>query len=59
MAAKFLTNFKHLKGFSTFFLILDKKQFPYKVSKERGLAIATVVGLDSLKSSVLQIIILR
>ena len=59
-AAKLLTNFKHLKGFSTFFLILDKKNSlaTYKISKERGIATASVVGLDNLSSN-LQIIILR
>ena len=57
MAAKLLTNFKHLKGVSTFLLILDKKQLTYKISKERRVAIASVVGLDDLSSN-LRIIIL-
>ena len=43
-AAKLLTNFKHLKGGNTFPLILDKKQLAYKVSKERKIAIDSVVG---------------
>ena len=58
VAAKLLTNFKHLKGVSTFPLILYKKQLTYKISKERRIAIASVVGLDNL-SSYLQIIILH
>ena len=58
MAAKLLTNFKHLKGVSTFLLILDKKQFIYKILKERRNAIASVMGLDSLSIN-LWIIILR
>ena len=58
VAAMLLTNFKHLKGVSTFLLILDKKQLTYKISKERRIAIASVVELDNL-SSYLQIIILR
>ena len=58
MAAKLLTNFKHLKGVSTLLLILDKKQLTYKISKETRIAIASVVGLDNLSSN-LQIIILR
>ena len=43
MSAKLLTNFKHLKGVSTFLLILDKKQLTYKISKERRIAIASAV----------------
>ena len=58
VAAKLLTNFKHLKGVSTFLLILDKKQLTYKISKERRIAIASVVGLDNLTSN-LRITILR
>ena len=58
VAAMLLTNFKHLKGVSTFLLILDKKQLTYKISKERRIAIASVVELDNL-SSYLQIIIWR
>ena len=47
-----------LKGVSTFLLILDKKtRLTYKISKERRIAIASVVGLDNLSSN-LQIIIL-
>ena len=57
VAAKLLTNFKHLKGISTFLLILDKEQLTYKISEERRRAIASSVGLDNL-SSYLQIIIL-
>ena len=44
MAAKLLTNFKHLKGVSTFLLSLDKK-------KERKIAITSVVVLDDLSSN--------
>ena len=58
VAAKFLTNFKHLKGVNTFLLILNKKQLTYKISKEKRIAIASVIGLDNLSSS-LRIIILR
>ena len=57
MVAKLLKNLNHLKGVSTFLLILDKKQLIYKISKERRIAIASVVGLDKLSSD-LQIIIL-
>ena len=58
VAAKLLTNFKHLKGVSTFLLILDKKHLTYKISNERRVAIASVVGLDNLSLN-LWIIILR
>ena len=58
MTAKLLTNFKHVRGVSTFLLILDKKQLSDKISKEKRIAIASVVGLDNLSSN-LQIIILR
>ena len=58
MAAKLLTNFKHLKGVSTFLLILEKKAASYKILKEIRAAIARVVGLVYLSSN-LQIIILR
>ena len=45
VAATLVTNFKHLKGV----LILDKKkQLTYKISKERRIAIASVVWLDNL-----------
>ena len=47
VAAKLLTNFKHLKGVSTFLLILDKKQLTDKIPNERRMAIASVVGLDN------------
>ena len=57
VAAKLLPNFKHLKGVSTFLLILDKKPAYCKISKERRIAIASVVGLDNLSSN-LRIIIL-
>ena len=57
MVAKLLKNLNHLKRISTFLLILDKKQLIYKISKERRIAIASVVGLDKLSSD-LQIIIL-
>ena len=43
MAAKLQTNFKHLKGISTF--------LTYEIPKERGGAIASVVGLVNLSSS--------
>ena len=56
--AMLLTNFKHLKEVSTFLLILDKKQFTYKISKEKRIIIASAVGLDHLSSN-LRIIILR
>ena len=58
VAVKLLTNFKHLNGVSTFLFILDKKQPTYKISMERRIAIASVVGLDNLTSN-LWIIILR
>ena len=58
VAAKLLTNFKHLKGFSTFLLILDKKQLTYKISKERRTTTASAVGVDNLISN-LWIILLR
>ena len=57
VAAKFLASFKHLKGVSTFLLIVDKK-LTYKISEERRIALASVVGLDNLSSN-LQITILR
>ena len=57
VVAKLLKNLNHLKRISTFLLILDKKQLIYKISKERRIAIASVVGLDKLSSD-LQIIIL-
>ena len=56
--SKALTNFKHLKGVSAFLLILDKKQLTCKISKDRRIAIASVLGLDN-PSSNLRIIILR
>ena len=55
-AAKNLTIFKHLKGVSTFFLILDKKTTSYKTLKEITAAVASVAGLVYLSSN-LQIII--
>ena len=57
-AAKRLKNFKHLKGVSTFLLILEKKTASYKILQEIRTAIARVVGLVYLSSN-LQIIILR
>ena len=42
---------KHLKRVSTFLLILDRKRLTYEISKERRLAIASVVGLDNLSSN--------
>ena len=50
VAAKFLKNFKHLKGVSTFLLILNKKQLTYKISKERRISMASVVVLNNLIS---------
>ena len=50
MAAKHLTNVKHLKGVSTFLLIFGKKAASYKVLKEIWAAIASVVGLVYLSS---------
>ena len=47
VAAKFVTNFKHL-GSQYFLLILDKKTAYYKISKERRIAIASVIGLYNL-----------
>ena len=43
MAAKLLTNFKHLKGADTFLFILETAS--YKILKEIRAAIASVVGL--------------
>ena len=56
MAAKLLTNFKHLKGADTFLFILETAS--YKILKEIRAAIASVVRLVYLSSN-LQIIILR
>ena len=56
VAAKLLTNFKHLKGADTFLFILETAS--YKILKEIRAAIASVVGLVYLSSN-LQIIILR
>ena len=58
MSAKLLTNFKHLKGISTFLPILEKKATSYKTLKKVRAAIASAVGLVYLSSN-LQIIILR
>ena len=58
VSAKLLTSFKHLKGVSTFLLILDRKRLTYKISKERRIAIANMLGLDNVSSN-LRIIILR
>ena len=44
VAAKLLTNFKHLKGVSTFLLILEKKTASYKILQEIRAAIAGVLG---------------
>ena len=57
VAAKLLIIFKHLKVVSPFLLILEKRQFTYKILKENRVAIASVVGLDNLRSN-LQIILL-
>ena len=57
VAAKFLTNFKHLKGVSTFLFILEKKVASYKILRKLA-AIVSVVGLVYLSSN-LQILILR
>ena len=51
VAANLLTNLKHLKRVSIFLLILDKKAAYYKISKERIIVIASVVGLDNLISN--------
>ena len=56
MAAKLLTNFKHLKGADTFLLFLETAS--YKILKEIRTAIASVVRLVYLSSNV-QIITLR
>ena len=58
VAAKLLTNFKHLKAVSTFLLILEKKNLTYKISRKKRIVIASVEGLDHLRSN-LRIIILR
>ena len=58
VAAKLLTNFKHLKGVSTFLLILEKKAASYKFLKEIRAAIASLVELVYLSSN-LKINILR
>ena len=57
-AAKLLTNFKHLKGVSTFLLILEKKATSDKILKQIRAAIASVVGLVYLSSN-LQIMVMR
>ena len=56
VAAKLLTNFKHLKGVSTFLLILEKKVASYKILRKLA-ALVSVVGLVYLSSN-LQILIL-
>ena len=59
LTAKLLTNCKPLKGVNTFLLILEKEnQLTYNISKERRIALASVVGLDNLNSD-LRIILLR
>ena len=58
MSGKLLTNFKYLKGFITFHLILDQKAAYLKISKESRVAIASVVRLVNLSSN-FHIIILR
>ena len=58
VAVKLLAIFKHLKGVSTFLLVSEKKELTYKISKERRVAIASVVGLYNLGSDI-WIIILR
>ena len=57
-AAKVLTNFKHLKGVSTFLLILEKTTASHKTLREIRAAIAIVVWLVYLSSNS-QIIILH
>ena len=49
LAAKVLTNFKHLKGVSTF--PLRKRQLTYKILNEIRMAIASVVELVDLSSN--------
>ena len=56
--SKALNKFQTCEGVSTFLLILDKKQLSDKISEERRIVIASVVGLDNLSSN-LRIIILR
>ena len=58
VAAKLLTNFKHLKGVSTFLFFLYKRQLTCEVLKEIRVAIAIVVGLVDVSLN-LQITILR
>ena len=48
VAANLLTSFKHLRGVSFSLLTLDKKPGTCKISNERRIAIASVVGLDNL-----------
>ena len=57
VAAKLLTNFRHLKGVSIFLHILEKKVASYKILTKLA-AIVSVVGLVYLSSN-LQILILR
>ena len=58
MAAIHIRNLGHLKGVSTFLLILDKKTPSYKILNEIRAAMAGVVGLVYLSSN-LQLIMLR
>ena len=57
--SKTLNKFQTFEGSQSFSPDLrEKKQFTYKISKERRIAIASIVGLENLKSNV-RIIILR
>ena len=58
VAVKLLAIFKYLKGVSTSLLVSEKKELTYKISKERRVAIASVVGLYNLGLDI-WIIILR
>ena len=58
MWPKLFKKFKRLKASFTFLLILEKKAAYYKISRERRIARASVVGLDELSSN-LWIIILH
>ena len=51
MWPKLFKKFKRLKASFTFLLILEKKAAYYKISRERRIARASVVGLDELSSN--------
>ena len=50
VAAKLLTNFKHLEWVSNFLLTLKKKDSLF-IRKKNRIALAGVVGLDNLNSN--------